>query len=167
MNDNRPWIGGIVAVVVGIVAYFSGTVEAQQRSGVWHDICQLICRPAPAAPPQGPVSIPVTPVQPPEQTYPVIVPPRDDTPPAPPDRYTWPMPPVTPLPRSVETPKAHKPKPHKAKARVCNETLPPCFAICSYTAGMTKEQMAAEARSRNPSACMRQHALACLAGCRK
>lgn len=178
MTDHRLWIGGIVAVAIGIAAYASGTVEAQQKKwDAWGDICRLVCPSAPVTPipPQPPVQPsthvdpPTAPIQPrPEQTHPV--------PPVEPTRYIPPLvlpaPPVTPLPPvDVSKPKPHKPpKPHpkpKAVASDPNEVLPPCWMVCAYAAGKTREQLAAEGRTRNPSASMRRHALSCLAGCNR
>lgn len=59
-----------------------------------------------------------------------------------------------------------KPKPRRQAEAVTTEWLPPCSTVCWYAAGKTRAALAAEASTRNPSAAMRRHALACLRGCR-
>lgn len=63
-------------------------------------------------------------------------------------------------------PKPPKPK-QKAAEPETNEYLPPCSLVCWYAQGKTRAQLEAEAATRNPTARMRRHALACLAGCNK
>lgn len=148
----------------------------------------VVVAPPPVAP--TPPSEPDPPVVPPQPPPIVVQPPPFDPPPI----IKTPTAPIIvlppPIPQPQPQPKAkngrvkeakeannkpvnnNKPaKPPKPKQKATevetNEYLPPCSLVCWYAQGKTRAQLEAEAASRNPSARMRRHALACLAGCSK
>lgn len=143
--------------------------------------------PAPAPPSPEVVAPPIAPTQPPVAPEPppvVVQPPPFDPPPSikPPAAplIVLPPPQTQPQPKFKEKAKKiergkeanNKPsKPPKSKQKAgeaeTNEYLPPCSLVCWYAGGKTRAQLEAEAASRNPTARMRRHALACLAGCSK
>jgi len=164
----------LALILCGLLYSCSGDVAAQKWD-LYHWIWPAPV-PPPVAPlppavivPHGPIVVPPTaPIEPPSiftpVPPPVIVAPPPVTQPPPAPRPTF----KEKSKRAPAVVKPPKPKQPKQQPEVeTNEYLPPCSLVCWYAQGKTRAQLEAEARSRNPTARMRRHALACLAGCGK
>ncbi len=196
-SDNPPWdwhpwaTGAVIIIVLGIIVYSCSSPAGAEPAKKW-DLYHWIW-PAAPVPPQPPPVV-VAPVPPPVVILPEppplpptpVPPPSIFTPVPPPEVLPPPVPPTPPVvvppaaPRTTFKQKAKsapntalksaKPKPPKQQQAAepeTNEYLPPCSLVCWYASGKTRAQLESEARSRNPTARMRRHALACLAGCSK
>lgn len=154
MTNPRSLILAAAALGAGLYSASQGAGTPPARS--W-DLRSVI-RPAPVAPPVAVVPAP-----------PIVVP--APVPPAPPV-IVAPSPVIIPplvTPRPiVKESAARKPKqPRQKPDAEAYEWMPPCWMVCQYAAGKTRAQLESEAASRRPSARLRQHALVCMAACRK
>lgn len=196
-REWKPWItGAVIIILLGIMVYACSSPAGAEPAKRW-DLYHWIWPERPAPSPQPPMAPPVVvaPVPPPPVVVapppPVIVPPPGPqplpVPPVPPPSIFTPVPapevlppPLPPAPpptfkqKATHAPnvvKPPKPKPKQPRQQTTepetNEYLPPCSLVCWYSQGKTRAQLESEARSRNPTARMRRHALACLAGCGK